>query len=402
MKIAYFDCFAGASGDMILGALMDAGLSLETLKVELGRLNISHYDLGLEKVTKRGLGGSQVLVVVDEKHHQKHHRHLNHIKKIINDSSLPDSVKQTSISILQRLAEAEARVHRTDIENIHFHEVGAVDAVIDVVGAVIGIEDLQIDRVYCSPLHLGTGTVECAHGTLPVPAPATAELVKGYPVYSTGVVGELLTPTGAAILTTLAEDFGSMPPLSIDRIGYGAGTSDPAIPNLLRLFIGELTDRENHVETEQVAVIETNIDDMNPQMYDYVIEEVLKRGAMDIFLAPVQMKKNRTGMLLTIICPPGSVPEFANFLLRETTTIGTRWRVENRIKASRTIQKIDTPYGTIRFKLAEIGGEVINASPEYEDCKRAALHNKVPIKKIMEELRAISVSLMPQSITDID
>ena len=402
MKIAYFDCFAGASGDMILGALMDAGLSLETLKAGLARLGISHYELKLERVAKKGLAGNQATVVVDEKHHQDHHRHLSQINKIINDSSLPDSVKQTSIIIFQRLAEAEAKVHHTDVEHIHFHEVGAVDAIIDVVGAVIGFDSLGIEKVYCSPLHLGTGTVECAHGTLPIPAPATAELVKGCPVYSTGVVGELLTPTGAAILTTLAEKFGPMPPLSVERIGYGAGTSDPTIPNLLRIFIGELPDQAGHVETEQVAVIETNIDDMNPQAYDYVIEEVLKRGAMDIFLAPVQMKKNRTGMLLTIICSPGSILEFANFLLRETTTIGIRWRLENRIKARRTIQKIDTPYGEIRFKLAEIDGEVINASPEYEDCKRAALHNKVPIKKVMEELRLISVSLMPQSNTDTD
>ena len=402
MKIAYFDCFAGASGDMILGALLDTGLPLETLKTELAKMGIGHYDLRLEAVVKKGLAGSQALVVVDEKHHQHHQRHLADIKSIINDSSLSDNVKQKSISIFQRIAKAEAKVHHTDIENIHFHEVGAVDAIIDVVGAVVGIEELGIEKIYCSPLHLGSGTVECAHGTLPVPAPATAELVKGYPAYSTGVVGELLTPTGAAILTTLAEDFGPMPPLSIDCIGYGAGTSDPTIPNLLRVFIGGLNDQAGYVETEQVAVIETNIDDMNPQLYDYVIEEVLKRGAMDIFLASVQMKKNRTGILLTIVCSPVSVWDFANFLLRETTTIGTRWRLENRIKASRTIQKIDTPYGKIRFKLAEIDGEVINASPEYDDCKRAALHNKVPIKKVMEELRTISVSLIPQSNTDID
>ena len=400
MKIAYFDCFAGASGDMILGSLMDAGLLLETLKTDLAGLGIGHYELRLEEVVKKGLAGSQAIVSVDEDHHQHHHRHLADIKKIIKNSTLSYPVKQKSLQIFQRLAEAEARVHRTDIENIHFHEVGAVDAIIDVVGAVVGLESLGIDKVYCSPLHLGSGTIECAHGTLPVPAPATAELVKGYPAYSTGVAGELLTPTGAAILTTLAEDFGPMPPLSIDRIGYGAGTSDPAIPNLLRVFIGELPDQAGYVETEQVAVIDTNIDDMNPQVYDYVIEEVLKRGAMDIFLAPVQMKKNRTGMLLTIVCSPRAVWEFANFLLRETTTIGTRWRLENRIKAGRTIQKIDTPYGKIRFKLAEIDGEVINASPEYDDCKRAALDNEVPIKKVMEELRAISVSLMPRSNTE--
>ncbi len=400
MKIAYFDCIAGASGDMILGALMDAGLALETLKTELARLDIGHYELRLEAVVKKGLAGSRAVVAVDEKHHQHHHRHLSHIEKIINASSLSASVKQQSIRIFQRLAEAEAKVHRTAIENIHFHEVGAVDAIIDVVGAVAGLEVLGIEKVYCSALHLGTGTVECAHGTLPVPAPATAELVKGYPAYSSGVIGELLTPTGAVILTTLAEGFGPMPPLSVERIGYGAGISDPAIPNLLRVFIGEAADQPDGVETEQVAVIETNIDDMNPQLYDYVIEAVLKRGAMDIFLAPVQMKKNRTGMLLTIVCRPESVREFADFLFRETTTLGVRWRLENRFKARRTIRKIGTPYGTIRFKLAEIDGEIVNAAPEYEDCKRAALKHEIPIKKVMEELKAISIGLMHR--VDVD
>jgi uncharacterized protein (TIGR00299 family) protein len=335
MKIAYFDCFSGASGDMILGALMDAGLSPETLKTELAKLDLTHYDLQLKKVVKRGLGGSQAVVIVDEEHHH-HHRRLSHIEEIITTSRLDEWVKQKSVRIFRRLAEAEAKVHRTTIENIHFHEVGAMDAIIDVVGAVAGLTAMGIQKIYCSPLHLGTGTVECAHGTLPVPAPATAELVKGLPVYSTGVAGELLTPTGAAILTTLASDFGPMPAMSVECLGYGAGTADPPIPNLLRVSIGETAENVADCEMEQVAVIETNIDDMNPQMYDDLIQQILNRGAMDIYLSPVQMKKNRSGTLLTIICTPKAVETFAFFLLKETTTIGMRWRVDNRIKACST------------------------------------------------------------------
>lgn len=244
MRIAYFDCFAGASGDMILGSLLDAGLELEQLKAGLTKLQLSHYDLQMENVVKKGIGGCQAVVVVDEAHHHHHHRNLADIKNIIAQSDLEHSIQQKSIEIFTRLAEAEAKVHQTTIDQIHFHEVGAMDAIIDVVGAVVGIAALGIQKVFCSPLHLGSGTVECAHGTLPVPAPATAELIKGKPVYSTGVAGELLTPTGAAILTTLASDFGPMPAMSVENIGYGAGTSEPAIPNLLRVMIGETVEEE--------------------------------------------------------------------------------------------------------------------------------------------------------------
>ena len=239
MKIAYFDCFAGASGDMILGSLMDAGLDIERLRSELERLHLTHYDIQVKKVVKKGIGGSQAIVNVDEDHHHDHRRNLDHIKEIIEKSDLEDSVKSKSIEVFMRLAEAEAKVHRTSTDHIHFHEVGAMDAIIDVVGSVAGLAALGIEKIYCSPLHVGSGTVECAHGTLPVPAPATVELIRGKPVYSSGVEGELLTPTGAAILTTLASGFGPMPSMKLIEIGYGAGTSEPAIPNLLRLIIGE-------------------------------------------------------------------------------------------------------------------------------------------------------------------
>lgn len=242
MKIAYFDCFAGASGDMILGALVDVGLAVEVLRSELLKLDLTGYELKAETVVKKGIGAIQVSILVESGPHSHHHRHLHDIEKIIGSSELDPSVKENSIHIFRRLAAAEAKVHRTAIESVHFHEVGAVDAIVDVVGSAAGLQRLGIEKVLCSPIHLGSGTVECAHGTFPVPAPATAELVKNIPVYSTGVKTELLTPTGAAILTTVAEGFGPMPAMTVERIGYGAGTSDPPIPNLLRVFIGETSD----------------------------------------------------------------------------------------------------------------------------------------------------------------
>ena len=257
LKIAYFDCFAGASGDMILGALLDAGLTIEHLRNEIAKLNLSHYELKVEKVVKKVICGSQVHVLIDQNHHDLHHRHLSHILEIIDSSNLCASIKEKSTAIFVRLAEAEARVHRSPLESVHFHEVGAMDAIIDVVGGVIGLTTLGIEKIHCSPLHLGTGTVQCAHGMLPVPAPATAELVRDAPVYATGIQGELLTPTGAAILTTLSSKFGSMPIMTVRQTGYGAGTADPeGIPNLLRVVIGEIIDENGDVESiSQEALI---------------------------------------------------------------------------------------------------------------------------------------------------
>jgi len=388
MKIAYFDCFSGASGDMILGALMDAGLPLDVLKNELAKLDLDHYDLQVEKVTKKGLGGSQAKVLVDDNHH---HRHLHHIEDIIGQSDLSDTVKTKSLAIFKRLAEAEAKVHRTTIDAIHFHEVGAVDAIIDVVGAVAGLAALGIEKIYCSALHVGTGTVECAHGTLPVPAPATAELIQGKPVYSTGVDGELLTPTGAAILTTLASEFGPMPAMTLETAGYGAGSADIAIPNLLRIAIGEAAEEVKGLESERVAVIETSIDDMNPQIYDYLMEKMLQMGVMDVFLVPLHMKKNRPGTLLTVLCRPEMVGRIADFLVTETTSIGLRWRIDDRLKACREMKTIKTTYGDIRFKVAMTGGRTVNVSPEYEDCKRLAMEKNISLKDVLEAARSAAV-----------
>jgi len=387
MRIAFFDCSAGASGDMILGSLLDAGLSMDRLREDLARLGLAHFEVRVRQVAKRGIGGSQAVITIDQEHHGHHHRHLDDIRHIIEGSDLHAPVKERSLRVFTRLAEAEAKVHQTTIDRIHFHEVGAMDAIIDVVGSVAGIAALGIERVYCSPLHVGSGTVECAHGTLPVPAPATAELVKGKPVYSTGVKGELLTPTGAAILTTLATDFGPLPPMTVERVGYGAGTSDPPIPNLLRVIIGESGNEASAGEFERVAVIETNIDDMNPQIYDYLSEKMLAMGALDVFLIPMQMKKNRPATLLTVICSLDKVGEFSNFLLRETTTIGLRWRIDDRIKATRSFKEVQTEFGPVTFKVAEAGGRIVNVAPEYDDCKRLALEQGVPLKDVMELAR---------------
>jgi hypothetical protein len=391
VKIAYFDCFAGASGDMILGALLDAGLSIERLREEIAKLQLTHYTLDVTRVVKKGIGGAQAQIVIDQDHHDHHHRHLAHIREIINASDLDAKIKTQSIAIFERLAEAEARVHRSSVEAVHFHEVGAMDAIIDVVGAVVGLSVLGIDKIFCSPLHVGSGTIECAHGTLPVPAPATAELIKGRPAYSTGVAGELLTPTGAAILTTLAAGFGPMPAMTVGQIGYGAGTADPGIPNLLRVAIGEARDDVGDYAVEQTVLIETNIDDMNPQLYDHLMGRLLNEGALDVFLTAVQMKKNRPGTLLSVICKSDAVGTLADILMQETTTIGLRWRVENRIMAAREIRRINTVHGPVAVKLARSNGRIINLTPEYDDCKRLALEKGLPLKKVLDDVRTAAL-----------
>ena len=385
MKIAYFDCFSGASGDMILGAMLDAGLSLEHLQQELAKLGLSHYDVRKAAVVKNGISGSQALVHVEQDHHHHHHRHLADITAIIEKSTLAPAVKRDSIRIFNRLAEAEAKVHNTSRESIHFHEVGAMDAIIDVVGGVIGLHALGIDAIICSPLHVGCGTVECAHGTLPVPAPATAELIRGRPIYSSGVQGELLTPTGAAILTTMADDFGPLPSMTVESIGHGAGTADRSIANMLRVFIGSAPHSEKAFAMEQTATIETTIDDMNPQIYDYLMEKVLQMGALDIFCTEVQMKKNRRGTLVTILCRPESVTALSDFLFRETTTIGLRWRLDNRHTLQRDFVTVETRFGAIACKTATHGDTLINIKPEYDDCKRVAIEQQVPLKAVLEE-----------------
>jgi len=382
MKIAYFDCFAGASGDMILGALVDAGLDPDLLNRELAKLRLDHFALSFVPVVKRGIGGTQAVVNIDTHMHQPH-RGLGDICSLIDASGLSRDIRQKSVAIFTRLARAEARVHRTAVEAIHFHEVGAVDAIIDVVGAVSGLSLLGIEAVHCSAIHLGSGTITCAHGILPVPAPATLELIQGIPAYATGVPGELLTPTGAAILTTLAKGFGPLPAMTVEKSGYGSGTADPEIPNLLRVVIGNSASDTQGCEMDQVAVLETAIDDMNPQIYDHVMQQALGLGALDISLTPIQMKKNRPGILLTLMCRPDDLHRFSRFLLKETTSIGLRWRFENRIKAGRQIRETATSLGTVRVKTARIQDDIIHQSPEFEDCKAIALKRNIPLKAVI-------------------
>lgn len=393
MKIAYFDCFSGASGDMILGAMLDAGLPLEYLRDELAKLGLSHYDVSMTVAVKNGISGSQALVHVEHDHHHHHHRHLADITAIIENSTLAPAVKADGIKIFGRLAAAEAKVHHTSVDHIHFHEVGAMDAIIDVVGGVIGLHALGIDTIVCSPLHVGSGTVECAHGTLPVPAPATAQLIQGKPIYSTGVRGELLTPTGAAILTTLADDFGPLPAMTIERIGHGAGTADRSIANMLRLFIGTTPQPDTTFPLEQTATIETTIDDMNPQIYDYIIDKVLQMGALDIFFTTVRMKKNRSGTQVTILCRPEQVTALSDLLFRETTTIGLRWRLDNRFTLQREMVSVQTRFGAISCKTASHNNALINVTPEYDDCKRVAIEQNVPLKAVLEEAHSRALAL---------
>jgi uncharacterized protein (TIGR00299 family) protein len=387
MRIAYFDCFSGASGDMILGALIDAGLSPQRLRQELKKLRIPTIHLKAEKVLKRGIAATQV--TVEGRNEKRSHRNLKEVLRIIERSGVEADVKEKSREIFERIASVEGKIHRMPMEEIHFHELGGLDSIVDIVGSVWGIRQLGIGKIYVSKVNVGGGFVKCEHGILPVPAPATLSLMEGRPIYSSGVERELFTPTGAAILTTLGSEFGSMPLINVERIGHGAGRDDLVHPNLLRLIIGAL---ESASGKEKVIVIETNIDDMNPQFYDYVMEKLFAMEVLEVFITPVLMKKNRPGHLLTVICPSEKLPSVTKFLLRETTTLGLRWHEEERAKTDREILPLQTKHGRIRFKLARWEGKVINLSPEYEDCKRLALEKGVPLKEIFEDARKESMT----------
>ena len=382
MKIAYFDCFSGASGDMILGALIDAGLSPRLLRQELKKLGLSSVHLKATKVLKGGLSATQV--VVEGKSEKKSHRTLKEMLRIIDRSTLEPGIKEQSREIFRRIASVEGGIHRRPMEDIHFHEIGGLDSVVDIAGAVWGLRRLGIERIYVSRVNVGTGFVKCEHGTIPVPSPAALSLMRGKPIYSSGVEKELLTPTGAALLSTLGSEFGTLPPMKVERIGYGAGRSDLPHPNLLRVMIGTV---EAAAGMERVMVVETNIDDMNPQFYDYVMERLLALEVMDVFVTPILMKKNRPATLLTVICPAEKLASVTRFLLKETTTLGMRWHEEERVRADREILTLQTKYGAIRFKLARWEGKRVNLSPEYEDCKRLATRTRIPLKDIFEEAK---------------
>ena len=386
MRTAYFDCFSGASGDMILGALIDAGLSPQRLREELRRLRIPTIRLKVRKVLKQGISGTQV--IVEGRNEKRSHRNLREVLRIIRRSGVEKEVKEKSEEIFNRIASVEARIHQVPMEEVHFHELGGLDSVVDIVGSVCGIRALGIEKIYVSKVNVGAGFVKCEHGILPVPAPATLSLMEGKPIYSSGVERELLTPTGAALLATLGSEFGAMPRIHVDRIGYGAGRDDLPHPNLLRLVVGTSGSTSGK---ETVAVIETNIDDMNPQFYDYVMERLLAMEVLEVFVTPILMKKNRPGHLLTVICPSGKLPSVAKFLFKETTTLGLRWHEEEREKTDREILHFQTKYGKIRFKLARWEERVVNLSPEYDDCKRLALERGVPLKDVFEEAKRVAL-----------
>lgn len=383
MTLAYFDCFSGISGDMTLGALVDAGLPIEVLRSELAKLNFPGYTLSSEKVRRSGLAATKVHVILDEK--EQPARHLSDIQNIINGSSLSPAVKQKSLNIFQRLAEVEAKVHGTTHDKVHFHEVGAVDAIVDIVGSVIGLEHLGITEIIGSPLNLGSGTVHTAHGKLPVPAPATAELLKNIPLYSSSITFELTTPTGAAIISTLASSFGPLPQMTISRIAYGAGNKDiPGQPNVLRLMIGEPV---SMYDEDTSIVIESNIDDMNPQAYGHVIDTLMSKGANDVYLTPVIMKKGRPAILLSVLTDKEHSDILLDVIFRETTSIGVRIQEVGRKKLRREVRTIETSYGKIRMKISKRGDEVMTITPEYEDCKKIAAEKNVPLKIVMEEAK---------------
>ena len=378
MEIAYFDCFSGISGDMILGSLIDLGLDIEYLKNEFKKINLSGYEINAEKIKKRDISCIKVNITVKDK--QKH-RSLKEINALIDKSELNPEVKKKSKDIFLKLAKAESKVHNIDIDKIHFHEIGAIDSILDIIGAVIGLDKLNLKKIYCSTIPVGRGFVKSAHGKLPIPAPATSELLKGIPTYSTKVEGELVTPTGAAIITSLTNNFGEMPLMKIEKIGYGAGKSDFDHPNLLRIFIGESLDK---YDTDTVNVIETNIDDMNPEYYEVVFEKLLKNGALDVYLTNIQMKKNRPGIKLSIISPLEITNELTDIIFNETTTFGLRIYKTNRKKLFVEKEKVETKYGEITIKIGKTKDEIKLISPEYENCKKLAQENNVSLKEIYE------------------
>ncbi|MEW6226664.1 MAG: nickel pincer cofactor biosynthesis protein LarC [Bacillota bacterium] len=423
MKIAYLDCISGISGDMILGALVDAGLDPRVLRQGLARLPIL-IDIEIERASKRGIMATKVRVVIVEEQHEKeqhgaatvegqhaerhhkgsHGRRLPDILHIIQESTLPGLVKRDAERIFLELARAEGRIHGIAPEEVHFHEVGGLDAIADIVGAAIGFQALGLEEIWCSPLPFNHGEVKTEHGLLPLPAPAALELLKGFYTHPSACQKELVTPTGAAIVASLARPSRTCPPMEITAIGYGAGDMDLPTPNVLRLIVGEGLPKERLPEEEipheggpfglkreMASVVEANIDDMNPEFYGYVTERLFELGALDVTLTPIYMKKGRPGVTLSAICADALVPQVAELITKETTTLGVRVHRAVRWVASRDVVTINTPYGKIRVKRAFLGETPVNLAPEYEDCREAAKSHNVPLKEVYEAARAAAI-----------
>ncbi|HHT9113420.1 MAG: nickel pincer cofactor biosynthesis protein LarC [Planctomycetes bacterium] len=388
MKIVYFDCFSGISGDMILGAFVDAGLDINFLKEQLAQLHLHGYEISAEKVKRAGISGTKVHVIISHKDthsHANHHHHSTHlnlsgIKTIIEKSTLHHDIKRDSIRIFQRLAEVEAKVHNTSPEKVHFHEVGAIDAIVDIVGSVIAIRRLGIEKIYFSPIPTGYGYTKCEHGTFPVPAPATAELLKTQLLKSVDIEKELTTPTGAAVITTLGEGLRTTPEMRVLQIGYGAGSNDnPTVPNLLRVLIGEAIP---NIASDEMWIVETNIDNMSGEVLGYVMEKLFEAGAVDAYFTPIQMKKGRPGVIINSIVSESSLSAVELVLLNQTTTFGIRKYKVVRTILTREFKEVDSRLGKIKVKIGKYNGDIKSFSPEYEDCKRIAEERGIPLKQV--------------------
>jgi uncharacterized protein (TIGR00299 family) protein len=393
-RVVYFDCPSGASGDMVLGALVDAGVPLEALRAELGKLGVAGWTLTAREVRRGAFRATKIDVEVDRAV-PRESRHLADIVAILAGSGLPAAVVATATRIFTRLAEAEARVHGSTVEAVHFHEVGAIDAIVDVTGAVLGLHLLGAAAVHVSVLPVGGGFVDTAHGRMPVPGPGTVELLRGFPVVDTGVRAELVTPTGAAILTTLATGAGRMPAMTVERVGYGAGTADlPDSPNVLRCFVGETAEAAG---TETIAQVETTIDDMSPQLYEPLMDRLFEAGALDVFLTPVIMKRSRPGTVLTALCPPDRVGDLSRVLFEESSTIGVRWSEMSRARLDREMVTITTAYGTLPAKVSRLGGRIVTVTPEFADVARIAREKGLPVREVLDQARADARALLGRS-----
>ncbi len=389
MSIAYFDCFSGISGDMVLGALVDAGVKLEVLQRVVSTLGIPNCRVNVQTVRKGGFRATQVVVEAPEEHH---HRHLHHILEMVERADLTARQKEWAEKVFVRLAEAESRVHGIPIEKVHFHEVGAADSIVDVVGSVVGLDLLGVEEVYASPVPTGGGTVKIAHGEVAVPAPATAELLRGVPLLPCDVMMEMTTPTGAAILTTFAKRFGPLPAMEIEQIGYGAGSRDiPGRANVLRLFVGKSPAPQAAIpgiETDRVWMVQTNWDDAPGEVIGYVVEQLWKLEVLDVFVTPIQMKKNRPAVQLTVLCPCHLIPQVEQVLFRETTTLGIRfWPVDRHILARRS-HTVQTPYGPVQGKVSFLPDGEARFSPEFEACRQLAAEKSLPLRVVYEAAEA--------------
>ena len=406
MKVLYFDCFSGAAGDMVLGSLIDAGVPLEEVRRALGSLAIEPEMVWTDRVVRTGISATKFCVRGEDggDHHHHPHRHLKGVYTLIDGSALSASGKSRAKALFERLGEAEAAIHGTTMEKVHLHEVGALDSIIDIVGSVFALEWLGADEIVSSPLNVGSGTVKVAHGLYPVPAPATMRLLEGVPVYAGEQKAELVTPTGALIVSSYAKSYGPIPPMKVQKIGYGAGTRDFGdAPNVLRVLIGEADTAGGPkgppytAAITDVVVIECEIDDMNPQIFGVLMDRLLAEGALDVFYTAVQMKKNRPGTLLTIIAPPDRREHLTSLVFSETTTIGVRYREMARECLERETLTVDTPLGVLRVKVARRNGRVLNASPEFDDCARVARERGVPLKDVQAAALKAYLDRTPQS-----